>query len=884
MLAIVILSGVFPMASLGQTPCDLLIVEAERNYEDGNFEKVPPLLEMCLKKTRRERTQALTLLAKTYVVTGDYHRARSVIATLLRLEPDFEGDPLRDPSRFIRLLEDVKRESATVQVASVSKTQESLREAPATVVVVTGEEIERRGYIYLEELLHDLPGFDITRTYGFIYSNIYQRGLRSDLNTRTLLLIDGVEENELWSQSTEIGGQYPLINVERVEVVYGPASTMYGPSAFAGVINVITKDPESLLAEGRGFAGKVHLTSGSFDTNYIDAILAGRTKNGSMSWSLTSRFFQSDGMDLSSFDDWDFDPAVFAGAPYGDLLGIRGVDADENFLAQQYLEATGLGPSPYYTIQTDATGTATSIELTSEGTARALALDQAAYSQELFGQPISYSNTANDRYVYAKLKISNLLLGFMNFSYEEGTGGWFTDRWAPGADNGSRWHVEFSWLYAKYSRSIGENLSLNFFARYKRHGLGNRANLTTLTRSYAGRTLDLQNLVDGTPAGWRTEYISQASSQLRAEVTTIYSPSEKFSLVSGIELRSGNIDRTFVISLQPNPSETGSPVGNFPGDNDLETTDLGLFAQLSYKPWERFKVVVGGRVDNNEVRESLGYGTVFVPRLALIYMPGDFVFKAIYSEAFQPASNAQKYLISPGRIELPSADLQPEEIESFELSVNWQPIPDFAFELSAYDATVTDVVQLLTVPCDQEGCTGPTTGGFRGIGAQAIRGAQATASWRRERFSLSANYTYTDPVNSDPRGIDGDPQVDGQGNRVRELRVGDITDHQVNLQLEARLWKNLDLNVQANYVGTKKTGARTTVATNPLDAIDSYLVANATLSYKDLWAGLSLQLIVNNVFDERYYHPGGRIADGIVNASRVPQADRTVFGRILFSF
>ncbi len=62
-----------------------------------------------------------------------------------------------------------------------------------------------------------------------------------------MLLIDGVEDNDLASSTAWISRQFPLSNIDRIEVVYGPASTMYGANAFAGVINVITKEPEQVV-------------------------------------------------------------------------------------------------------------------------------------------------------------------------------------------------------------------------------------------------------------------------------------------------------------------------------------------------------------------------------------------------------------------------------------------------------------------------------------------------------------------------------------------------------------------------------------------------------------------------------------------------------------
>ncbi len=889
LLVVLLVSAALASPSAAQSPCDVLLPQAEKSYEEARFAAVPELLEGCLKSrpSRRERAEAYVLMAKAYVMDDRLHRARQATEQILRFDSEFEGDPRRDPPRFVAMVAEVRRELTTTQVSSVSKFDESLAEAPATVAVITAEEIARRGYLDLEQVLHDLPGFDISRNAGLAYANVYQRGLRSNDNTRTLLLIDGVEENDLWSQVAYISRQTPLSNVERIEVIYGPASTMYGANAFAGVVNIITSDPENLIEEGRRFGANVVATAGSLGTDYVDATVAGRSESGLVSWSLTSRVFRSDELDLSRFDDWDYDPADFERVSYAGLLNIQGVDQNGNYRAQQFLDQTGLGTSPYYTVSSDGSGVATAIELTPAGAQRAVELDQQVYSQEVLGRPVNFSNPTRDHYVYAKLKLSNLVLGFGTWNYDEGGTPWYTDfSRAAGSDAGPRWDFKADWLYAKYSRPIGRNLSLNVFGRYKSQELGNNLVITVLN-SYAGGQLGLQQLAADVPASWGTIYLYQQSSQLRAEANAAYNPSEKFNLVGGVELRNGSLQGNLLLSFEPNPSETGFTFGpGLAGDNHFKGTDLGAYAQASYRPSERVKIVVGGRVDNNEVRETLGYGTVFVPRLALIYMPRNFVFKAIYAEAFQPAANAQKYAVTPGNVDFPSLDLEPERIENIELAASWQPPgSNFVAEVSAYQAEVSDVVQLVTVPCDT--CPSSTTFGYRGIGAFRIRGLQGTASWRYKDYTISGNYTYTDPFNTAPVDI-SDPALsplrDEQGNLIEELPVGDIADHQLKVQFGARLWRELSLSVQASYVGSRRTGKGTTTDRNPFDSIDSFFVANAALLYEPPRGGFSFQLIANNVFDRSYYHPGIAEADGTVFAARSPQAGRTFFGRVVYSF
>ncbi len=861
---------------LAQVPCADALREAEKSYHDGNVLEVFRLRSTCLagRPSRSEKIQAYELLAKAYVAVDDPEHAAEMIARLVALAPDFEPGP-SDPLLFAESVQEAKRQAGGAQVSSVSKTNESLREAPATVIIITGEEIERRGYLDLEALLHDLPGFDISRSNGLIYSHIYQRGLRSDANSRTLLLVDGVEENELWSQSMFIGRTYPLSNIERVEVIYGPASTIYGSNALAGVISIITKQPESFIQDGRRIGVKVVSGAGSLSTRYFDGTVAGRTKDGILSWSLTSRIFQADESYLSRYPAWDFDPAGFETFYYQGFLRIDGSDRVQDwfkYLWTNQLNDCSDDPDCYYTVNDD------SVELTELGMQRAIELDQAAYSQELMGRPIAFSDPTDDRYLAAKIKLSNLLLGVMSWDYQEGLGGSYTDLAAPGGKNGMAGNVEVTSLYTRYSRSIGSDVSLDLFARYKLHEYG--AVLTSL-RSYSNRSLGLQDLVLESSANWLTKYYHASSSQFRTELNATYSPSERFNLVGGIDYRNGLIQRNWVASEEPNPAETGSVLGPSTGDNHLRTTDMGVFARASYKPWRNLKVVFSGRLGRNEVGENLGHGTDFIPHLALVYSRGAAVFKAIWSKWSQPVPNSQIYAAASGEDFVTNPDLRPERIETFELSAAWQSGDHLAMEVSAYNSILRDVVEMRV-------CAEPECGASRSVtnvnaGTGESRGIQGTVSWKYKNSTLTGNYTYSDPFTRDPRGFNGEPLIDPEGNPIARLRTGDIADHQVNLHFGTRLWKKIDLNLRANYVGPKRTGSGTTVSWNPYSEFDSYFVANAALTYKNLWSGLSLQLAVNNLFDEEYYHPGIGTADGVYRAARIPQQGRGIYVRLLLS-
>ncbi len=173
-----------------------------------------------------------------------------------------------------------------VEVVSASKTREPASEAPATVRVITAAQIKDGGFLTLEEALSVLPGFQFRDISGF-NSYVFMRGLPNQ-NNLILLLVDGVQINELNSGGFYAGAQYNLANVKRIEVVYGPASALYGTNAITGVINIITNEPRDLQG-GSGSA-----TAGSFGTRAADFSCGWQNETGDRGLSFSGLLTQTD--------------------------------------------------------------------------------------------------------------------------------------------------------------------------------------------------------------------------------------------------------------------------------------------------------------------------------------------------------------------------------------------------------------------------------------------------------------------------------------------------------------------------------------------------------------------------------------------------------------
>lgn len=153
--------------------------------------------------------------------------------------------------------EDAKREVAVI--VSATSLETDAEKVGSTVTVVTGEAIEERQQRAVEDVLRDVPGVDIVQSGGRGgNSAIFIRGANSE---HTLVLIDGIEANNpITASRTYNLANLPAENVDRVEILRGPQSTLYGSDAIGGVIQIVTKrgeGPPELTASAEG---------GSYDT------------------------------------------------------------------------------------------------------------------------------------------------------------------------------------------------------------------------------------------------------------------------------------------------------------------------------------------------------------------------------------------------------------------------------------------------------------------------------------------------------------------------------------------------------------------------------------------------------------------------------------------
>ncbi|MGE0447222.1 MAG: TonB-dependent receptor plug domain-containing protein, partial [Vicinamibacterales bacterium] len=150
-------------------------------------------------------------------------------------------------------------------VSAASKFPQPTVDAPASITIVSADDIRRQGYQTLHEILQGINGLYVTSDRNYSYLGMRGFARPGDYNTRVLLLIDGHRINDPVYDMALLGGDFPLevSLIERVEVIRGPASALYGTSAFLGVINVITRSGRELRgAQGEFGVGSLATQSG----------------------------------------------------------------------------------------------------------------------------------------------------------------------------------------------------------------------------------------------------------------------------------------------------------------------------------------------------------------------------------------------------------------------------------------------------------------------------------------------------------------------------------------------------------------------------------------------------------------------------------------------
>lgn len=213
-------------------------------------------------------------------------------------------------------------------VSTASTFVQKTTEAPASVSVITEREIKIHGYRTVAEILQSFNGVSITSDYDYNYMGVRGFNLPGDYGNKVLILVDGHRINDPLFGAPLLTQGFDVDTIERVEFVRGPASSLYGDNAFLGVVNIITRKPESIhYAEASVEAASYNTTRGRFavagvQTNTGVALLfSGSVYNSRGRESVYSPEFDSaaNNHGVARHLDWEHTQSLLAKASWKDL-------------------------------------------------------------------------------------------------------------------------------------------------------------------------------------------------------------------------------------------------------------------------------------------------------------------------------------------------------------------------------------------------------------------------------------------------------------------------------------------------------------------------------------------------------------------------------------
>ena len=202
-------------------------------------------------------------------------------------------------------------------VVTATRVETPMEEIASSVTVISSKEIERKQKTTVLEVLKGLPGLDVVQNGGVGgATSIFLRGANSE---HTLVMIDGVEVNDPISPGRSYDFAHLTVdNIERIEVIRGPQSTLYGSDAIGGVVNIITK-------KGEGKPKFFLSTEGGSFTTFREATgISGGNKWVNYSFALSR--FDTEGISTASKKDGNYERDGYENTSLSAKLGFKPMD------------------------------------------------------------------------------------------------------------------------------------------------------------------------------------------------------------------------------------------------------------------------------------------------------------------------------------------------------------------------------------------------------------------------------------------------------------------------------------------------------------------------------------------------------------------------------
>lgn len=248
-----------------------ILAQAENDYRIGRIEQARDALLRDLAGFHDNlRQNALRLIALSYLARFDMEHTQQYVSMMLQENPYYS--PLsNDPPTFVDMVNSIKA-GMTATITTASSQAESLAEVPVPTTLITEQMIHDCGGRNLQEVLAAyVPGMNIIDCNDDI--NIAMRGIYSNTQEKILVMLNGHRLNSHATNTAAPDFSISLEKIRQIEVLRGPASSLYGGVALTAVVNIITKhgaEVDGLQAKaGAGNYGQIRADA-IFGKRYFD--------------------------------------------------------------------------------------------------------------------------------------------------------------------------------------------------------------------------------------------------------------------------------------------------------------------------------------------------------------------------------------------------------------------------------------------------------------------------------------------------------------------------------------------------------------------------------------------------------------------------------------
>lgn len=683
---------------------------------------------------------------------------------------------------------------------TATRLESPVSEAPASVSIVSSKDIETKNVQRVDEAIKNLPGVYVEGYGGHIPSScmndVSLRGIPGSF--RTLVLIDNQPLNNASSGDVN-WSSIPVEDIERIEVVPGPFSSLWGGNAMGGVINIISKVPKKREFTFKSGYGSDDLKSVSL--RYADRLF------DRLSLSINYGYKGSDG-----YIKDDVVKSASAGAgtipvtgwerttnPYGNtvyLLGDKGEMPwwQHNAGLRLFYDITpsskiSLGVS-YHKHKTDFDAFNT-------------------YLRDASGNPVSSGNiTFNDN---GAKKITLRESDFLFLPIGE----------------------EIRKYTASYETKIGSTGNLKIDLGFMDNGYWYIQPFSSATRN-----------------GGPGKFADIPSSRLYGSAQVSFPVLEKNLFVIGVSANKDELDKKeYDLANWRDEDAKGSVI--YKADGQSRTYAVFLQDEIFLR--ENLTLYIGGRYDYWETEGmveqfvaptfrneySKRSKSAFSPKASVVYTPWDkTTLRASVGKAFRAPSLSEMYstlVVSSGKVYESNPDLKPEKTTSWEIGVEQRLWEGATLRATYYENYLTDLIYASDVS--------PTLNVKRNAGKAEVKGVEL--EMRQKVFTgvtAFANFTYNDAKIVENSAI---PETEGK-------RMTYIPQKQFNIGVDVKKgpWSG---SIIGRYVGDVYANDMNLDTVNGVyGSRDPYFVLDAKVGYQ-IAKWLSASLAVDNILDRDYY-------------------------------